>query len=106
MITAKEALELYNNSLHTLQKYLDENFHSKVREAAMQGKREYMHFTDSCEGSLPKPSILESKAIAELQKLGYSVNYMFSGDSYVPRGLANDDGEGPEYQCYGIRVKW
>ncbi len=106
MISAKEALELYNNSLHTLDKYLNDNFHSGIRRAAMSGYKEYFHSIGHCEGYLPNLDSLEKKVILELQKLGYSVNYMFHGESYVPRGLADDEGNGPLHKEYGILVKW
>lgn len=106
MISAKEALELYNNSLYTLQRYLEDNFHSGIRQAAMDGKKQYFHCIDCCSSTLPKMSDLEYKVVGELQKLGYKVNYTFYGDKYVPRGLADDDGNGPEHQNYGILVSW
>lgn len=107
MISAKEALELYNISLHTLQKYLYENFHSQIRQASMAGKREYKHNIGSTDSHfVPSVSNLEVKVIEELRKYGYIVDLRFYGDSYVPRGLADDDGNGPIYKNYGIMVKW
>jgi hypothetical protein len=106
MLSAKEALELYNNSLYTLQKYLDENFHSGIRQAAMDGKRRDFHNMGAEEHNLPELTPLEKKVLEELGKLGYTHHYMFYGDSYVPRGLADDDGNGTSYKNYGIVVKW
>lgn len=107
MISAKEALDLYNNSLRTLSQYLETNFHSKIRQAAMDGKREYILFLDSCsEFNAPKLDELQLKVIAELQKLGFNASYISYGDSYVPRGLMDDSGNGPEYRNYGIKVTW
>ena len=106
MLSAKEALELYNSSLHTLQKYLDENFHSGIRQAAMNGARQYIHHMGAEEHILPELTPLEKKALEELGKLGYTHQYIFYGERYVPRGLADDNGDGPGYKNYGIVVKW
>ena len=58
------------------------------------------------EHNLPELTPLEKKVLEELGKLGYTHHYMFYGDSYVPRGLADDDGNGTSYKNYGIMVKW
>lgn len=106
MLSAKEALDLYNNSLYTLDKYLNDNFHSGIRQAAMNGTRKYIHDMGSEQFSLPALSDLEKKVIEELGKLGFKTQYIFYGESYVPRGLAADDGTGPGYKNYGIVVTW
>ena len=39
--------------------------------------------------------------------LGYTVQWLESeGESYVPRGLADDAGDGPSYTNYGIQITW
>jgi hypothetical protein len=108
MISAKEALEIYNNSLYTLQRYLEDNFHSKIRQAAMDGKREYILYLGANEiyCGVPKLDVLQCKAITELGKLGFNVQYGFYGEEYVPRGLADDDGTGPIHRNFGIKVTW
>lgn len=106
MLTAKEALEIYNSSLHTLEKYLNDNFHSGIRQAASNGLRRYVHGMGAEEHRLPELSALEKKALEELGKLGYCAQYLFYGEAYVPRGLADDEGNGPSYRNYGIVVTW
>lgn len=106
MISAKEALELYNNSLYTLEKYLNDNFHSGIRESAMNGQRRYVFHMGAEEHSLPKLTVLEQKVLEELGKLGYTTQYAFYGETYVPKGLADADGNGPAHKNYGIVVQW
>ena len=106
MITAKEALDLYNTSLYTLERYLTDNFHSGIRQAAMNGLRKYTHHMGAEEHNLPELTVLEKKAMEELGKLGYNTQYIFYGEHYVPRGLSDDDGKGPAYKNYGIIVHW
>lgn len=110
MINAKDALDLYNNSLHTLQQYLLDNFHSGIQNAARNGKREFILDCGSemtgYGGITPKMTPLQEKARDELKKLGYETVWMWYGDAYVPKGLADDDGSGPKYMNYGLKVRW
>lgn len=106
MISAKEALQLHNDSLVALERYLLDNFHSQIRQAAMQGNRSYTFNIGSAEYSAPRLEPLQQKVFDELKKHGYAVSYGFYGEGYVPRGLADDDGNGPMYRNYGITVTW
>ncbi len=106
MLSAKEALQLKNDSLVALDKYLLDNFHSQIQQAAMQGKCTYTFNMGSAEHSAPRLGHLQQKAFDELKKYGYVVSYGFYGEGYIPRGLANDDGDGPTYKNYGITVGW
>lgn len=109
MITATEAKKLYDQSGVEVQEYLKEKVEPKVTEAAKSGKR----FTFIYLGSLEPYRTVEQellpiqKAVVEkLQELGYRARVVLDGDKYVPRGLADDNGEGPKYQNYGIQVGW
>ena len=43
----------------------------------------------------------------KLKALGYVVTWQGAyGESYVPRGLADDDGNGPKHINYGMTVGW
>jgi len=107
MLSAREALQLHNDSLVALDKYLLENFHSQIRQAAIQGKRSYTFSMGAEEYSVPKLDPLQQKTFDELKKYGYAVSYGFYGEGYVPRGLSDDDdGNGPAYRNYGITVTW
>lgn len=40
------------------------------------------------------------------QSFDYNGTWESESESYVPRGLADDDGDGPSYTNYGIRITW
>ena len=107
MLSAKEAREIVESSDVEVLKVL-EMFDEKIRYTAAQGKKEYFYYMDAAEmyrgTPLAKPLVVS--VIERLRALGYSAEYSFYGDSYVPRGLADDDGDGPEYTNYGIVVRW
>ena len=55
----------------------------------------------------PRPDPLQTGIIEKPRALGYTVQWLESeGESYVPRGLADDAGDGPSYTNYGIRITW
>ena len=107
MLSAKEAREIVENSDVEVLKSL-KMFDEQIRYAAAQGKREYFYRMGAVEMFLGMTALkpLTVSVIAKLEALGYGVKYTFYGDSYVPRGLADDDGNGPEYTNYGIIVGW
>jgi len=42
-----------------------------------------------------------------LEDLGYTSRWVPQYDDvYAPRGLADDDGDGPSYINYGIHIGW
>ena len=107
MLSAKEALELYNNSDAEVLKSL-KMFDEQIRYYSAKGERKYFYNMGSIEicHSLPALKPLAVLVMSRLKVLGYSVEYCFYGDSYVPRGLADDDGNGTSYKNYGILVRW
>ena len=44
--------------------------------------------------------------IETLKDQGYVVSIEQDGASYVPRGMADDEGDGPEYTNYGFHIGW
>ena len=109
MITAKEAKELYDQSGQEVADYLKHSVEQKVKDAAKGGKRQV--FIDM--GSVKQFEYLRStitplqKAVEwRLKELGYRVEIKLDGASYVPRGLADDMGNGPTIQNYGIVIGW
>mgnify|MGYP003329660684 CR=1 FL=1 len=54
----------------------------------------------------PKESLrkIHKGVMAKLQTLGYTTRIDLYGDYYVPRGLQNDDGGGPEHCNYGMII--
>lgn len=108
MLSAKEAREIVESSDVEVLKSL-KMFDEQIRyAAAAQGKKEYFYHMDAAEmyRGLPLSKPLAVSVVAKLKTLGYGADYTFYGDSYIPRGLADDDGSGPEYTNYGIVVRW
>ena len=107
MLSAKEAIEIVNNSDAEVLKSL-KMFDEQVRYYSAKGERKYFYDMGSTEACLALPTLkpLAVSVMSRLKVLGYSVEYCFYGDSYVPRGLADDDGNGPSYKNYGILVRW
>jgi hypothetical protein len=109
MITAKEAKELYDQSGAEVEQFLKNEVEKRVTDAAKGGKRsvfvdlgyvkqfQYLHHTITP---------LQQAAADKLKELGYRVVIKLDGESYVPRGLADDDGNGPKIQNYGIQIGW
>ena len=109
MITAKQAKELYDQSGQEITDFLTDNVEPRVKEAAAAGKRVVFIYL----GNIERFNYLEHEitpvqkaAIEKLQELGYRARIVVDGDKYVPCGLADDDGDGPLYQNYGIQVGW
>lgn len=107
MLSAKEAIEIVNNSDADVLKSL-KMFDEQVRYYSAKGERKYFYDMGSTETCHPLPVLkpLTVSVVSRLRVLGYSVEYCFYGESYVPRGLADDDGNGPSYKNYGILVRW
>ena len=109
MITAKEAKALYDESGAEVEQFLSYNVEQKVMDAANGGKRQV--FIDM--GSVKQFEYLDrtitplQQAVADkLKTLGYRADIKLDGDKYVPRGLADDNGNGPTIQNYGIQISW
>ena len=107
MLSAKEALEIVNNSDAEVLKSL-KMFDEQIRYYSAKGERKYFYNMGSTEAYLPLPTLkpLAVSVMSSLKALGYSVEYCSYGDFYVPRGLADDDGNGTSYKNYGILVRW
>ena len=108
MITAAEAKTLYDQSGVEVDKYLHYNIEPEVKAAATSGNRTVFHFIGTHDVfTHPRPDPLHTRIIEKLRALGYTVQWLDSeGESYVPLGLADDDGDGPAYTNYGIRITW
>lgn len=108
MITAAEAKALYDDSGVEVAKYLQYKIEPEVKAAATSGKRTVFHYVGSCDMfTYPRPDPLQNRIIEKLRELGFTVQWLDSdGESYVPRGLADDDGNGPSYTNYGIQIAW
>lgn len=108
MITAKEAKTLYDDSGAEVDAYLSTKIEPAIRKAATAGKRTMFHYLDAEEvWKTVNPTPLQIRIIDKLRELGFHV--AFGRDEshvYVPRGLADDEGNGPKYSNYGLTIGW
>jgi len=109
MITAKEAKELYDQSGQEVADYLKHTVEKEVVKAAEGGKRETIIHLGSMGSYDHLDQIitpLQKAVVWKLKELGYRAEIKLDGDWYVPRGLADDDGNGPKHINYGIQISW
>ena len=109
MISAQEAKLIYDNSGVEVQEFLDQKIEHAVKIAAGLGKRYYIYHLGSIAPYMrihQEDHRVEMLAAEELKKLGYHVSIGTYGDSYVPRGLSDDEGNGPDHKNYGITIGW
>lgn len=109
MITAKEAKDLYDQSGAEVDDYIKYKLESEIRTAATSGKRQWFHLIGSNQkGFNPiQPTPLQNRIISKLTELGFSARWIDShGTAYVPRGLADLEGNGPLHTNYGILIGW
>ncbi len=109
MITAKEARQVYDESGAEVNNFLKYKVEIHIVSAAKSGKREvviHIGTTGPFEYVDQKITPLEWAILDKLKELGYTAKIENYGDSYVPRGLADDDGDGPSHRNYGIHIGW
>lgn len=110
MITAGELRKV----VETSQRQVDETLakiEPKLVEAAEAGEREYACYREvpwdaKSSYCAPEPTRLQQKLVDALKSFGYSAKVEMHGDAYVPRGLADDDGNGPMHQNHVLVVRW
>jgi hypothetical protein len=109
MINAKEAKALYDKSGQEVADYLKNEVEQAVIRAATDGKRKVFillgstRFSSEMRGAITP---VHRGVALILKDQGYVVSIEQDGDSYVPRGLADDDGDGPAYTNYGFHISW
>jgi hypothetical protein len=109
MITAKEAKELYDKSGQEVADFLKHSVEQAVVKAAEGGKRQvFIHLGSVKQFEYLDRTITPLQQAVEwkLKELGYRADIKLDGDKYVPRGLADDNGNGPTIQNYGIQISW
>jgi hypothetical protein len=109
MINAKEAEALYDKSGHAIDNYIKLKVEPVVIKAANDGNRTVFIHVCATEFEFEmrvKITSVHLGVVEKLNELGYVVSIGQDGDSYVPRGLADDDGDGPAYTNYGFHISW
>lgn len=109
MINAKEAKALYDKSGQEVADYLKSTVEKEVTRAATAGKRKVFIGLGTTEYSSEVPDKItpvHRGVIETLKVLGYVVSIAQDGESYVPRGLQDDDGNGPWHTNYGFHIGW
>ena len=107
MITAKEAKALYDAS-DAEAKRLMKSFESRIIEAAKSGKRWIVITIGSSPTTqTPQPDSVQKRVMELFNELGYVSRWVPQyDDAYVPRGLVDDDDNGPSYINCGIHIGW
>jgi hypothetical protein len=109
MITAKQAKDLYDNSGQEVDDYLENIVEKEVIKAAAGGKRQTIIFLgakayfDRLDQEITP---LQNAVVDKLKELGYRAEIKLYDDPYVPRGLADDNGNGTRHTSYGIHIGW
>lgn len=106
MITAKEARRIAVTSGVNVAKEVNK-IEPAIRAAAEDGKTCVIHFIDAIRVHNDViPTALQNRVMAHLSELGYNVIISTYGDKYVPKGLSDDNGDGPLYINYGYVMSW
>lgn len=117
IITAEQAAELALMSDETVNQYL-QRIGKAIEAAARAGRRglvlsSIIEFAGDERVSFSKPAHgvnrhadFQRLLISALEKFNYTAELKACGEQFVPRGLQDDDGNGPFYQHYTIVVSW
>lgn len=107
MITAQKAREMYEKSNARVVKYLDCEIEPLILKAVEGGKCQCMiHIGATPTYQTVQADPFQQKVMEELRKIGYKTKFGSYGDKYVPRGLADDEGNGPDHRNYGFEISW
>lgn len=106
-MNVSEARDITKNSRALAEDYLKDFIYPKIKSSANNGKFSCFFFIGSQERyrHIHVEQKIES-AIEILKQSGYNVKLDYNGFSYVPRGLSDDDGNGPKYTSYGLHIDW
>lgn len=113
MITAKEANEITFSAERIRRQKIHamlEKYEQLITAAANEGKSSISVHV----GSVPSHSarnyentdLLLAGAVDELQVHGFATSFHPSGEGYVPRGLQDDNGDGPVYINMMLVIEW
>jgi len=109
MIDAKEAKRLYDASGAEVQAFLTNEVEPSIIKAATGGKRSIFILIGTVgpfDHLIDKIKPIERAVEKAINTLGYNCKIEKDGASYVPRGLADDDGNGPSHTNYGYKINW
>ena len=109
MINAKEAKVLFDKSGQEVANYIKNKVEPVVIKAATDGKRYVFIQLGATQFEFEmraKITSVDQGVVETLKELGYVVSIEQDGASYVPRGMADDEGDGPEYTNYGFHIGW
>jgi hypothetical protein len=110
MITAAQARELAATSDSAIEKFL-EKLEPKIAAAAEAGKREFAVYEEGLWSNAETylrvtETPIQARLCAALNRFGFGASVVQHGDAYVPRGLADDAGEGPAHINHVILIRW
>lgn len=106
MISAKEAKAIYDESGAEATALLNQ-FEEPIRNAAREGKRNvFCHLGCNETYVRLEATPLQKQVMDKLSALGYRVQMCKDGGEFIPRGLADDDGNGPKHYIYGFAIHW
>lgn len=107
MITAKEAKAIYDESGVEVATFLKNKVENAVKNAAFLGNRTVFIHVDSHPDYLRvNASPFQAAVVTELIRLGYAVKFGTDGNTYVPRSLEDNTGDGPLHKNYGFIISW
>ena len=107
MINAREARTITEASGVEVEKYLSTVVEPAIKKAAALGARSAFVYVMSIPTyQRSEPDYKVSGVIKTLLELGYRATWARYGEAYVPRGLADDDGNGVEHVNQGISIQW
>lgn len=105
MITAAEALKLYEESGEEVRNFLA-YIEISIIAAAKSGKRSVEVYSDAQEEYIQlEATDLRKKVCEELRKLGFVASFRYYGEAYVPRSR-EDDYNPQKIRNLGYVVEW
>lgn len=104
MITAKDAREIASQSDAWLQTELRKLEPDIKKSAELNKSPCTIHLGSVATWEVLQPTNAQVRVIDALKKLGFTVKFEKYGASYVPRGLQDDDGNGPTHKNFGYII--
>lgn len=107
ILTAQEAKKLYDESGAEVKKFLLTIEPHIIKEAKAGKLNTFFLLGSDVAYKIVTPTPLQSAIMTSLHNLGYRVQFVSKyGEAYKPRGLVDDDGDGPTHYNYGFSIYW